>query len=78
MRGQASVLELVENFRTRPEIIECVNAVFEGIMHRPDDGGDSGPSYAGLSAFRESAHVGPGTVIVLPPAGPSTNSTRTR
>jgi ATP-dependent helicase/nuclease subunit A len=67
--GTGQVLELVENFRTRPEIVESVNAVFEGIMHRPDDGGSYQPEYAGLSAFRERAHVGPG-VVVLPPAGP--------
>ncbi len=67
--GSGQVLELVENFRTRPEIVDPVNAVFEGIMHRPEDGGSYQPDYAGLSAFRERAHVGPG-VIVLPPAGP--------
>jgi ATP-dependent exoDNAse (exonuclease V) beta subunit len=67
--GSGQVLELVENFRTRPEIVESVNAVFQGIMHRPEDGGSYQPEYAGLSAFRERAHVGPG-VVILPPAGP--------
>ncbi|MFH1690204.1 MAG: UvrD-helicase domain-containing protein [Candidatus Eisenbacteria bacterium] len=63
------VLELVENFRTRPEIVESVNAVFSEIMHPPEDGRRYQPEYAPLSSFRERAAVGPG-VIVLPPAGP--------
>ena len=67
--GSGQVLELVENFRTRPELVGSVNAVFEGIMHRPEDGGNYQPEYAGLSAFRERAQVGPG-VVVLPPTGP--------
>lgn len=67
--GSGQVLELVENFRTRPEIVDPVNAVFESIMHRPEDGGSYQPDYAGLSAFRDREHVGPG-VVVLPPASP--------
>ena len=63
------VLELVENFRTRPEIVDQVNVVFSEIMHPPEGERRYQPEYAALSSFRERADVGPG-VIVLPPAGP--------
>jgi ATP-dependent exoDNAse (exonuclease V) beta subunit len=63
-----AVLELVENFRTRPEIVDSVNATFGGIMHRPDEGRFQ-PDYAALSAYRPRDAVGPG-VVILPPAGP--------
>jgi len=62
------VLELVENFRTRPEIVDQVNVVFSEIMHPPEGERRYQPEYAALSSFRERADVGPG-VIVLPPAG---------
>jgi ATP-dependent helicase/nuclease subunit A len=61
------VLELVENFRTRPEIVEQVNAVFSRVMHAPEDGRSYQPDYAALTAFRETEKVGPG-VVILPPA----------
>jgi ATP-dependent exoDNAse (exonuclease V) beta subunit len=60
------VLELVENFRTRPEIVDSVNLAFERVMQRPEEGRYQ-PDYAALSAYRERAEVGPG-VVVLPPA----------
>lgn len=63
------VLELVENFRTRPEIVEQVNAVFSTVMRPPEDGRSYQPDYAALTAYRTAEDVGPG-VVVLPPASP--------
>ena len=64
-----SVLELTENFRTRPSIVDEVNAVFEGVMTAPDDGRRYQPDYETLVAHRPADEEGPGVVIISPSAG---------
>jgi ATP-dependent helicase/nuclease subunit A len=61
---QGEALTLVENFRTRPGIVEDVNAVFSEIMKPPEDGRRYQPEYAGLLPHREPDGKGPGTVLL--------------
>ncbi len=69
VRAQGDVLQLVENFRTRPAIVDEVNAVFSAIMKAPEDGRRYQPDYEPLTAHRAAEDVGPG-VVILPPAEP--------
>ncbi len=69
IRGAGGVLELVENFRTRPAIIEGVNTVFAPLMQPPDEGPAFQPEYAALTAYRENDGLGPGTVLIDLTAG---------
>jgi ATP-dependent exoDNAse (exonuclease V) beta subunit len=69
VRAAGEVLELAENFRTRPAIIEGVNTVFSDIMKPPDDGRRYQPDYAPLVPHRPPDTAGAG-VVVLGPASP--------
>jgi ATP-dependent helicase/nuclease subunit A len=69
IQAQGDVLGLVENFRTRPEIVHEINAVFSPTMRAPEGDRRYQPDYAPLTAYREAADVGPG-IVILPPAGP--------
>ncbi len=69
VRAAGEVLELVENFRTRPAIIEGVNVVFSDIMKPPSDGRHYQPDYAPLVPHRPSDTAGAG-IVVLGPAHP--------
>ncbi len=65
IRKAGGVLELVENFRTRPAIIEGVNTVFEPLMQPPAEGERRyQPDYAALTAFRPRDKYGAGTVLL--------------
>ncbi len=64
IRGVGDVLELVENFRTRPAIIAGVNTVFGPLMRPAGDGPSHQAEYAALSAFRPDDEHGPGTVLL--------------
>jgi len=65
IRKVGGVLELVENFRTRPAIIEGVNTVFEPLMQPPAEGERRyQPDYAALTAFRPPDDYGAGTVLL--------------
>jgi len=69
VRAQGDVLQLVENFRTRPGIVSEINAAFSPIMKAPEGGRRYQPDYEPLTAYREPEDKGPG-VVILPPAGP--------
>jgi len=71
VNSSGEVLELVENFRTRPAIVEGINAVFSDIMHSPDDGHHYQPDYAPLVPHRPLDSTGSGVVVLGPgyPAG---------
>ncbi len=64
--GDGELLELVENFRTRPAIVEEVNAVFEGNMEPPEGERRYQPEYAPLVAHRDVDGKGPGVVLLFP------------
>ncbi len=65
IRKAGGVLELVENFRTRPAIIEGVNTVFEPLMQPPAEGERRyQPDYAALTAFRPRDECGAGTILL--------------
>jgi ATP-dependent exoDNAse (exonuclease V) beta subunit len=68
VRSQGEVLRLVENFRTRPAIVEAVNSVFSEIMRAPEDGRRFQPDYEPLVAHRGSDDAGAGIVLLPPPA----------
>ena len=59
----AAVLYLTTNFRSVPEIQDCVNAAFEPHMCGAEDGSQA--TYVGLESFREPV-VGQPTVVALP------------
>jgi len=64
IRETGEVLELVENFRTRPAIIDGVNTVFGPLMRAPEEGPRFQPEYAPLTAYRERDDRGPGSVVL--------------
>jgi ATP-dependent exoDNAse (exonuclease V) beta subunit len=74
--GGEALLELIENFRTRPPIIDEVNAVFESRMVPPESGRRYQPDYAPLVPHRKADGQGPG-VVILTPGGPLEKGTGT-
>jgi len=71
IEAQGAVLTLTENFRTRGNIVDGVNAVFSEAMHPPEDDRHYQPEYAALGSFRGPDDRGPG-IVILPPTGPLT------
>ncbi len=52
--GAGSVLNITQNFRSVPEVIEWVNRAFSGLMKKPDDGRYM-PDYEPVHAMREES-----------------------
>jgi len=64
--AQGRVLELSENFRTRPAVIESVNRTFRDVMVAPDGDRRYQPDYEPLNAHRPEDDAGPGVVLLRP------------
>ena len=65
------VLTLSENFRTRPLIVEELNAVFSQVIRAPAEEQKYQPDYEPLVAHRSPDGAGPGIVVVCPDEPPA-------
>ncbi len=64
---RGGVLTLTQNFRTRPSIIDELNAAFSHVMVAPEGPRRYQPDYEPLKAHRGLDGLGPGVVLLPPP-----------